>query len=170
MGTEVIIAAASLAVTAYSANEQQKAAEEAKSERQKAYNEQVKAQSEQKAMNAAQAAQEQRNQIREERIKRARIIQASENTGVGISSGVSGGTGSLSTQLGAGLGFNTGQVNKAAAISDNNQTAAGFLSSAENKIMQANQWGQIGSLGMSIFSQSGGFSNFKSKPTAAPMK
>ena len=161
------MAVASLAVTAYSAMQQADAQEEAKQQQQQATAEQRKAQQEQKAAQAAQAAAERRQQIREERVKRARLIQSSANTGVAMSSGEAGASGSLSTQLGSNLGFNTGQLNAAENISGFNQNAADFLSSASNSIQTANQWGQIGALSMNIFDKSGGFGAFKI-PTQAP--
>lgn len=155
MGIEVILAAASLAVSAYSTIQQQSAQEEAADA-------QKKANEEQKAANAAQAAQERRAQIREERAKRARMVQSSENSGVTASSGEIGASGSLSTNLGANIGFNLGQLQTASNISDLNQ-------SAQNHIQEANMWGGVGSLGLNIFNASGGFKNFSMSQAPAPV-
>lgn len=161
MGLEV----AALVVGAFSAYNQYEAAKDAQEGREDAAREQQKAQAEQKAMNAQQQAAAKRQAIREERVKRARVLQASENTGTNFSSGEAGATGGLSTQLGSNLGFSQGQFNAASRISDYGQNAAGFLSSAENKMTQANMWGGVGSLGMSIFSQAGGFKAFGNSGT-----
>lgn len=88
-------------------------------------------QAEQKAANAAQAAEEQRQKIREERIKRARIEQAAFNTGTNASSGEAGALGSLSTQLGVNLGSNSAAVNRANTISNLNQQAADAAGNAQ---------------------------------------
>lgn len=153
--------------------QQMEAAKDAKADRQRAYDEQVKAQSEQKAMNAAQSAAAKRQAIREERVKRARIMQSATGTGVDASSAEAGSLGSMSTQLGSNLGYNIGMNNAAGRISDLNQSAAGFLSSAENHMASANQWGQVAGLGMSIFGQTGGFktmlSNTNNAPVVTPM-
>lgn len=85
---------------------------------------QVKAGNEQRAANASAAAKERRQQIREERIRRATILQSSENSDVQGSSGESGALGSLSTQLGSNIGFNLGQMQSANNISIFQQKAA----------------------------------------------
>lgn len=111
---------------------------------------QEKAASEQKASNAAEAAKERRQQVREERVRRARIMQSSENTGVAGGSGEAGALGSLSTNLSSNIGFNLGALQRAGNISDFNQQAA----DAGNRAQTA---GELGQLGMSVFSAAGGF-------------
>ncbi len=130
--------------------------------------EQRKARQEEKAQNAAQAANERRQQIREERVRRAKVIQQSQNTGVSDSSGELGSTSGLSTQLGANLGNNTGRLNSANNISGFAQNAADFNSQAENSLYKANMWGQIGSVSMSIFSAAGGFGAMGGAGTQSP--
>lgn len=123
---------------------------------------------EQKALQAQQAAQEKRAQIREERVKRAKVLQASENTGVAGSSGEAGAIGSLSTNLASNLGFNKGQIDGAGRISALNQQASDFMSASQNKINEANTWGAVQGLGTSIFSAAGGFNTlFPSSTTPA---
>lgn len=144
MGTGLEIAAyAALAVSTVSAVKQVQGQQEAAREGKKG-------QREQEAMNAARAAQERRQQIREERIRRARILQSSENTGVSESSGQIGAEGSLATQLSGNVGFNRGQIRSAGMISD-------FQQNAQDAIDQANLWGQVGQLSGSIFGAAGGF-------------
>lgn len=169
MGIEVI-AAVALGATAYSVNEQRQARKEAQADRERAFEQQKKAQAEEKAANAATMAADRRRAIREERIKRAQVIAASSNTGVGESSGVSGATGSLSTQLGTGIGFSRGMERIGNNISGFNQAAANFMSSSQNHMNSADNWGQIGSLGMSIFNASGGFGAFKTGGIPAPQQ
>jgi hypothetical protein len=170
MGLEVAtVMAISAGVTAFSVYQQMEAADDAKADRQRAYEEQQKAQGEQKAMNAAQEAAAKRQQIREERVKRARIMQSATGTGVGEGSGEFGAVGSLGTQLGGNLGFLAGQNDAAGRISDYNQSASGFLSSAQNKIADANMWGSIGSLSMSIFQGAGGFKSLSTGVNQATM-
>lgn len=144
MGTGLEIAAyAALAVSTVSAVKQVQSQQEASREGKKA-------QREQEAMNAARAAQERRQQIREERIRRARILQSSENTGVTESSGQIGAEGGLATQLSGNVGFNRGQIRSAGMISD-------FQQNAQDAIDSANLWGQVGQLSGSIFGAAGGF-------------
>lgn len=152
-----IVTVVGMVVAAYSAQQQQSAQKKAMAQQQQAADEQKKAREEQKAAQDAQAAAERRAQIREERVKRARVVQASQNTGVGDSSGEIGGVGSSATQLGSNLGFNIGQREAASNISDYNQNAADFLSSAQSSMNSAANWGQVGSLGTSIFQAGGGF-------------
>lgn len=171
MGIETIIGIASLATGVAGAVAQKQAQDKAASAQKKSAAEQAKARQEQQAGQAAQAAQERRAQIREERARRARILQSSENTGVGISSGSLGATGSLATELGANLGANLGAQQRANNISSFNQNAADYLSSAQSHINTANTWGQVGSLSTSIFNSVGGFKNFSTyQDEAAPVE
>ena len=94
---------------------------------------------EQKAQNFAAKADEQRQKIREERIRRARIEQAASNTGTAGSSGEAGALGSLSTQLGVNLGLNISAVERGSRISDLSQTAADAGSNAQ-MASQISQW------------------------------
>lgn len=143
---------------------------DARKEAKKSAAAQQKASYEQKALQSQQAAQERRQQIREERVKRAKVLQASENTGVGVSSGALGSVGGLSTQLSTNLGFNQGQIAGANRISGYNQQASDFMSASQNKINEANTWGAVQGLGTSIFSAAGGFNTLfpSSTPTATP--
>lgn len=153
MGLEAVVIA-SLALTGASAVMQIQGQQEASRE-------QKKARKEQQAVNAAQAAQERRQQIREERIRRARILQASENTGVTESSGEAGAVGALATQLQGNVGFNLGMQRSASNISD-------FQQNAQDALDQAAMWGQIRQLGMSIFNMSGSFGSPSSPSVQTP--
>lgn len=102
---------------------------------------------EQRAQNASQAARERRQQIREERIKRARIMQASENTGVQSSSGELGAVAGLGTNLASNVGANLGALQTAQQISLFEQQAADHMSRANI----ASQVGQFASQGASLF-------------------
>lgn len=108
------------------------------------------AQKEQMALNASRAAQERRQQIREERVRRARVLQASENTGTTESSGQMGAVGNLATQLQTNIGFNLAQIRGAERIS-------GFQQEAQDAMDEANMWRQVQQLGGSIFQAAGGF-------------
>lgn len=72
----------------------------------------------------AEEAENRRQQIRQERIRRAQIVQMAENTGGAGSSGVTTAVGSLSTQTGANLAFRQGQTDTSLAISDKMQQSA----------------------------------------------
>lgn len=157
MGFDPITAVIGAVISVYSYSEQRDAQKEARAAQQRAADEQTKARQEQQAQNSAQAAAERRAQLREERIRRARILQASANTGVIGSSGEMGAGANLSTQLASNVGFNKGALQSANNISAYNQSAADFMNSAQNSMNEANQWGQIGGLGMSIFQSAGGF-------------
>jgi hypothetical protein len=102
---------------------------------------------EQRAQNASQAAKERRQQIREERIKRARVLQASENTGVQSSSGELGAVAGLSTNLSSNIGTNLGSLQTAQQISLFEQQAADHMTRANI----SSQIGQLGAQGGSIF-------------------
>ena len=123
-------------------------------QQQEARSEQKKAQREQGAANAERAAAERRQQIREERIRRAQIEQAAANTGTVASSGAVGATGGLGTTLASNLGFNLSQVTHAGNISVFNQNSASAMGKAQTVE-------QLGSLATSIFSST---ASAKQKP------
>lgn len=141
MGLEVIVAAVTLTATAVSLNQQRKAGKA---------NE--KARKEDQARNTAQQMQERRQQIREERIKRARVLQSSANTGTTGSSGEVGAVSSISTQLGSNLGYNQSMINSGNRISAFAQQAADAQQSASIFSAIANNAGDIATVGSSIFS------------------
>ncbi len=117
------------------------------SEQKQARKAQRAAGNEQRAQNSAQAARERRQQIREERIKRARVVQASENTGVQGGSGELGAVSALGTNLSSNIGSNLGALQTAQQISLFEQQAADHMMRANI----ASQVGQLGSQGASIF-------------------
>ena len=100
-------------------------------------------QSEQRAINKAQQAEEMRKHIREERIRRARILQSAEASGTSESSGEAGAISSLSTQLGSNMGFNQNLAARGAAISQFQQNAADAASDAQT-------WSMVGGLSQSV--------------------
>ena len=138
MGIEAALIAVVVGTTAYSIQQQQEARAEQK-----------KAQKEQGAANAERAAAERRQQIREERIRRAQLEQSAANTGTTASSGAMGATGGLNTTLASNIGFNLAQVTHANNISTFNQRAASNMGKAQTAE-------QLGSLATSIFALSAG--------------
>lgn len=119
MGLEVIASIVAITATAASVQQQGKAAKAQK-----------KIQNEEKARNTAQQMAERRQQVREERIKRARVMQASENTGTAGSSGELGAVSSIGTQIGANLGFNQSMIESGNRISGYAQQVANAQSNA----------------------------------------
>lgn len=118
-----VVAAAAVAtvgVTAYEQRQQQKSAEKKQKE----------ARAVSQAEKAAQQAAQTRQQIREERIRRAQILQQSQNTGVASSSGSLGSIGALQTSIGSNIAAASRQANSYAAISNLEQGAADHLSKA----------------------------------------
>lgn len=108
------------------------------------------AQQKQEATEQVALAESRRQQIRQERVRRAEIMQRAETLGVGGASGEAGALGSLSTQTGASLAFQTGQGEAAKGISESLQKAADFKTSAANAGAAAN-------LSSTIFTEAGGF-------------
>lgn len=141
MGIEtlaLIALTASIGTTAYSIDQNRRAA-----------NSQKDARNQQIAQNAAERMNAQRQQIREERVKRARILQSAENTGTTGSSGAEGAVGGLATQLDTNIGISLGRQQSADLIS-------GFQQSASDAAMNAQNASAIGSLVSSAASVYGG--------------
>lgn len=160
MGIE-LIAAAALVVTGYEVYEGNQARNEAKDNYAKQADEQRKAQGEQKALNFQQQAMEVRKQVREERVRRAKLMQASEAGGTANSSGEIGATGSMTTQLNDNLGINYGRADAGNRIGGYLQNAADFGTAAQQAVMTAQNADAIAGLSMNIFSAAGGFGSFK---------
>ena len=141
MGTEVAIAAlvVSAASTAYSISENRQAGK-------KQQEAQDISTAQQKSVDLA----NRRQQIREERIRRAQIEQAAANQGAGGSSGEAGAISALGAQVGSNIAsINQGQV-AAAGISNAMSAAAGHGQKAQ--VAQG-----VASLSGTIFQASGGF-------------
>lgn len=130
-----IVAVASLTLTVAGMQQQGQAAKAQK-----------KARNEEKARNTAQQMAERRQQVREERIKRARVMQASENTGTAGSSGELGAVSSIGTQLGANLGFNQSMIESGNRIGGYAQQAANAQSNASVFNSLAGMSGSVGSI------------------------
>lgn len=132
-----IVAGAALAVAAGSAYSQAQAAKESASERKKAGRVT-------QAENAASSAENRRQQIREERVRRATILQSSENTGVTASSGQLGAMSALGAQVGNNISNINRQESSANTITNLNQSAA-------NADYRGSQAAQIGSFAGTVF-------------------
>lgn len=121
---------------------------------------------EQKAALAQQAADERRQQIREERVKRARVLQASENTGASDSSGEIGALGGLSTNLSTNIGVNAGGVARGARLGQINQGIANDNFAMQSNLGAAKNAAALTGMAGSIFQGVGGFQAGKKLPGA----
>lgn len=123
----------------------------------------MESRSEEQAINTAKAASERRQQLREERVKRGKLMQSSVNSGVNYSSGTMGAGGALSTQLGSNLGFNAGMIDATSRISANKQEVSNIITENANQVRadttEASMWQGIGGLSGSIFAGTGGFNS-----------
>lgn len=156
MGIEVAawIGVAVAAGGAIASNQQQKAS---LNNQRKAAGEADKARAEEAAKNASSAAQERRQQIREERVKRAQIMNQAALTGTADSSGEMGATGGMSQQLGANLGANQGAILRGQRIGGFLQNQSNFMSAANSNEARAGTYKQVGQLGGSLFGAAGGW-------------
>ncbi len=138
MGIELLISAAVAAASVATGVGQMSAARKANRERKEANEIQS-------AQQKVQAQDSTRQAIREARIRRAMIMQQSENTGVEGSSGQMGATGVVATNLGMNRASAQGQTLAIQGINQRNQRAADYD-------YQAARWGAFGN----IFSNAGG--------------
>lgn len=152
-----IVSGIALAIAAVSAKIGYDARQDAKEANRAAAAEQKKARGEVNAVNASKQAQEKRAAIREERVRRGKILQASANTGTSASSGALGAEGGLSTQLSSNLAINAGMAAAGQRIGVYEQNAADFNLAAQEAALQAQNADSIFSTSMSMFSQTGGF-------------
>ena len=151
-----IVAVGALAVGAASYVEGQSARKEQAAATSAQAQVQGQIQSEQKASNVAASANERRQQLREARVRRARIMQASQNTGAGGSSGEFGAISGLGTNLSANIGANLGNIQAAGRVSDLGQAAADFGTQANLASLDGQNASSMFQLSTSIFSAAGG--------------
>ncbi|WP_155638774.1 hypothetical protein [Burkholderia territorii] len=146
----LVIAAAGTTMSIISGN-QARAAARHQADLQKQANDEIQ------ARNDAQRAQEQRQLIREARVKQARIEQMSANTGTTGSSGEIGATSAISTNLSSSLGMN----NTTSAVTDSINNINAQIGDSQTDQMNAQKTGILGqgltSIGSSLFSAGGGF-------------
>jgi hypothetical protein len=132
MGIELIFGAISLAVGLVSTASSQAAARKSAAAQKEANNIQL-AQSE----NAAR--EDKRQLLREERIRRARIMQSSFNSGGAGSSGESGAMGAISTNVDSAVSNADANSKANAGINIFNQKAATF----DQQAREALAWGEV---------------------------
>lgn len=127
--------------------------EKAKIEADKAADAARHSQEEQRSVVASQQASDRRAQVREERVRRARIMQGSENSGTAGSSSEAGAVGSIATQFFGNIGTSLGGQRVASNISSFQQTAADFRTQSNVAQQQAVMGGQAVQVAGNIFSQ-----------------
>lgn len=140
MGIEIILGAASLAVGLISTGISTSAA-----------NASAAAQKESQNITLGQSqvtARENRRQLmREERIRRARILQSSSNSGASGSSGEAGALGAITTNVDSQVAASRGESAANTGINFQNQRATDF----DNKARQALAWGEVFQGGINSF-------------------
>ena len=142
--TSTYLAIAAVAAAGAGAYTQDKAAKGAAKDREDA--EEVG-----KAEAAAQRNEQIRQQVREERIRRATIMQGAQNTGVSASSGELGSLGALQTSIGANIGSMARQQASANAVGN-------LMQSAADKEAAGARGAAIGNFASSVFSAGAGIS------------
>jgi hypothetical protein len=148
MGIETaIIAAVVTAGSAYYSSEQQAKAAERAGKKDK------EARAVAGAEQAAQQGENTRAKVREERIRRAQIMQSSANTGTAGSSGEIGSIGSLQTTIGSNLASAARQGNSATAITNLQQSAADIRSAGAAKAATTQAIGGAVSGGIGLYGQ-----------------
>ena len=140
MAVSAVIAGA---VTAYSIGQQTKAIKSAQASSQRQF-----ALSQQKA--EVQNTRSVRSQIRQQRLAAANMLNAGTQAGGGGSSGMAGGMSSLSAQT-------AGNINYMNQIASYNTQIGQQALQTQSYMNDAATYGQMADLGMTIFSQVGGF-------------
>lgn len=127
--------------------------------------EQRKARAAQQKIAEIKNLREQRQLIRQGRIKRAEVLQAGvTQTGGVTSTAVAGGAASVTTQTGAGGGFRSAILAGGGEVNQFLETASIFESQAISSSNQAATFGAIASLGSSIFTSAGKISSATGGP------
>jgi hypothetical protein len=154
------VAAVGGATTSIIAGNQQRAAAR------HAADDQRQAQEIQNADNATKQAAERRQQIRDERIRIARVQQAAANTGTESSSGELGAIGSITTQTNNNIGINLGAAQRGTDISILNQDAADSIFQGQQAAGTTGAFGSIfGALGAGASAYTNATKTIKPVPT-----
>lgn len=148
--TGIIGAVAAVAGTAASVVQGNKARADARA----ASDKQQSAANEVQAQNAQQLAEAQRQQIRDDRVKQARVMQGATNSGADLSSGELGAVGALATNLSNNQEQSLGAAQRSQTISDLNQSAANDLFSSRQDSQLGSEFASFGQVGGSIFGAS----------------
>lgn len=123
----------------------------ATSQQRKARKTQEEAQRVQTASERTQQIRAERQRVREERIRRARILQSAESSGVTGSSSQIGGVSSLQGQLQSAQAFTAGQTSAVEGINRLNQSASRNLSNADTFTAISNISQQLGNSAQTLF-------------------
>jgi hypothetical protein len=118
-------------------------------EQKKAERAQSKARKEQSAQRGRETETSKRQALREERVRRAQLLQAGENTGTSGSSSETGSISNLAANVGANLAFQTGALASADLVTSFSQEAAGHQRSASRAQT-------VGGIGQQIFGATAG--------------
>lgn len=132
MGLELILGAASLAVGLVSGAK-------ASSERKASAAAGKEANQIRTASSRIQAAEQRRQLLREERLRRARMLQGAQNTGTSGSSGALGGLGAIGTNVDNIVSQQLGETKANEGINSWEQKAVNYENSARNTLM----WGEV---------------------------
>ena len=84
-----------------------------------------------------------RKALREERVKRAHIIQSAQGAGVSGSSGALSAPGIVGTTTAAGIAAQTSGRKAAEGVSDHRQSAADYTQSAKNALAQGDMFSSL---------------------------
>lgn len=148
VATMTIIAAAGLILGAASTYKQMQASSEARADQRKA-NEVSQAET------AAGRQQQVRDQVRQDRIRRAQILQSSVDSGVQASSGELGAMSSSGSQTGYNISTISRGGNSQAGYNMFNQSAANNMASSQ-------LFGSVANLGFGVAGQAAGTRSFQS--------
>jgi len=140
MGLELILGAASLAVGLISTGISTSNANKSAAAQRETQNIQL-------GQSAVASKENRRQLMREERIRRARIMQGSENAGGAGSSGEAGAMGAITTNVGGQIAASSGESRANAGINQWQQKALDF----DNKARQALAWGEVFQGGITTF-------------------
>lgn len=140
MGIEIILGAAALAVGLVSTGISTSAANASAAASKEAQNIQL-------GQSAVNARENRRQLLREERIRRARILQSSNNAGGSGSSGEAGAMGAITSNIGGQIAASSGESKSNAGINTFSQRAQDLDSQAR----QALAWGEVFQGGLTTF-------------------
>lgn len=141
-----------------------KQSQEARRAAQEAAKKQEQIRGEQAAGNAREASIANRQRVREERVRRAQILAASENSGTDFSSVEMGALGGMATQFGSASGASQGMYMQGQRIGLLNQQYSNLMTDSANHQSRSGIYGQLGSLAFNMLG------NFQQKQAAQAKK
>lgn len=152
-----VVSIIGLAIQAYGENRKRKAQKQQQALMEEQRQEELKIQKQEAKTRKIAENRARRERVRQYLVQRGELQNQAANFQVGTSSGAAGGQAALGSQLAGQLGAANQQQAGAAAIAASNERISNLQGGINSAAGKEAQYGQVASIGNTIFSATGGF-------------